>query len=192
MKVYISASVGSIASRLDVSMDNVIEIVLERIDSSEIAAAEKAHSDIKPLSYIPEGGTEADRVYNDEAVAQYKAFCQAVLKLAETKGEVVGDDLFSPKSMSYYFTFFAKNLDGTVREKYMFFVRMSDHKLPQHHSEFVQKLRDQMFEMYREAGTLDSGIRQFDILVNGHRYKSYESALKDTSKRLQRMLNKHK
>ena len=190
MVKFIRASVDAIASRFDVPIENVIEVVFEYAEVESVAASE---SSIEPLSQKPKGGTEADRVYNEDAVNQYRAFCKEVYQFVEERGEIFGEDIYSPKSMSYYFTFFPKDSNGKMREKYMIFIRISDHKLPENQEEFVNNLRDDMFQMYKQPGTsLKDGIRQFDVLVNGKKYTSYETALSDTKKRLIAFLKRNK
>jgi len=191
MAKTIFASVESIASRFDIPIENVIEVIFERIDSGRIAAADRV-SEIKPLSYKPTGGTEFDRIYDDEAVKQFRDFCKTVVDFVEERAEILGDS-YSPKSESYYFAFFTRNADGSVRERFMFFIRMSDHKLPEHHKEFEEKMREQMWQMHKAPGTsLTDGIRQFDILVNGRKYTSYDGALVDIKKRLSAFLKRNK
>jgi len=190
MRKYIKASVNAIASRFDVKSENIIEVVLSLKSVKKVAAS--AESNIKPLSNKPEGGTEKDRVYNIEAVAEFHRFCKDVENIVESMADVV-ESTYSSRSPSYYLIFFSKNKDGSVRERFMFFIRVSDHELDEIYKELVMEYRLEAFKQHKRPNTsTKDGIRYFDFRVNNETHKSYEGALTDVTNKIKGMIKRNK
>ena len=190
IKQVVRASVQAFASKLGIKSENVLEIVFDRITQTEVAAGDRV-SEIKPLSYKPEGMTEADRIYDDEAVEQFIDFCIDVEEFIKDNAEILANS-FSTDTMSYYITFFSKGKEKSIREEYMFFVRTSDHALPIDKREYVKKINRATFKKHKRASTLHDGIREYDIIVNETTHRSYSGALKDVKARLNGLMKRNK
>ena len=190
MKLYIKGSVSE-------DVVDTLEFEVFYTIKSDVTAAIKTH-DGKYYITVEEG---KKRVWK-EIEEKFYSFVRTVLNLFEQEGFFELDSSKSPKSDSLYFTFCYKKDAEEFKVNVIFYMRVSDHKIPEWdadksvkdaearmHSAHVEDSKQ--YRVLNDNPYLDIDIVDDFVKYDGSTYIRYDLALHDIRQRLRWLKQKY-
>ena len=131
-------------------------------------------------------GDRKDARFDNEAVGQFLAFCDAVKACLQEEGEIV-ERRISREHMTEDFAFVLKCEEGEKAKCLSLFISTTDPKSPDVWVDYFENGRLWTSEHLESQlpATSQSGIRHYDVVINGKTYHSYEEALETVKAILQ-------
>lgn len=147
-----------------------INTITWEITANIVPVEDIRSSEIVPIMY------EVDNI-NPQALADYEAFVINVMGLIESMEFELKEFEKSTKSeTSYYFAFYAKDNEGNLKTKFIFIMRLSDHRLDVDRG---KNYRQELADKYKELPTKEGRQKWklLNVVVNGKTFDSYDEAL---------------
>lgn len=120
-------------------------------------------------------------MYYDTVKEDFESFVEHVMGFIFQRDFIIKDEHESNRngSCSYYATFYPVGDDGNVRDKYLIFFRLSDHKS---RSDFDSKMKRRNYhravaDKFKRSEDRNQKWRFRDIVIGAERYPSYNKAL---------------
>lgn len=166
---------------------NIIDITQfqsDHIITIDVNFAEVANSEVLKIA----ASKHLSNLNKYQVEDKFRTFSMNVLNYIDDRNFIIEEHHASNRagSLSYYITFYPTDEAGNVRDKYLIFLRLSDHNIKDLSKKSMKYHRDTAKKFKRSSD--ENQLYSFEnIVIDGKRFKGFMSALEYIHSLLEQM-----